>query len=403
MVLLKFLILVAVSEGIVAQTECILGSSIPSGIAKTYFHVFNWRQPEDSFDGHKDYLLHGETIQMSCQNGFVRKDLPGKRYTFECTDGIFNGTFNYDDLLCKSDFHKYTEVYQKSPIELRSRLFTCQGKELALYQVSVNAGGTLRELYKVCYDRSVLRAKFVFQTSGNENTNVTGGRRRDVWGFDYFGSNSREKLTLFKGYTSKVQKVRLTSAFPNKYSPKKKYPYYFNRGHLASYSDFIYPEDKRASCQYINVAPQWKELNGNSWSLVERTTRNLVRTNPQEWEIYTGVYGSIPTQKGPLFLTLLNYGKQTRGYVPVPKLYWKIAYNTILPNVSRVFVGVNNPELKAPQDFDPDYLICKPKRLDNKNYFRGNEFKGFTYECELEEFLERLRRDDIIVRNNMDS
>ena len=357
----------------------------------------------NSFNGSKKTLRHGDVVEFNCENGFIKDEFYYKNYTFECTNGYFNETLTYEDLMCKSDFHKHTEALRIPNLYLGSKLFSCNGKNLEVYQVRTKNGsdGTTSILYNVCFDTNVMRAKFVFQPKRTDNPVKSNVTRQDVWGFDFFGKDSNEKFKLSQGYVSKIQRDRLTAAFPNKYNSKKKYPFTFNRGHLAPYADFIDLNDKKASCEYINAAPQWKEFNANSWSLVEKETRALVRDNPGEWEIYTGLYGSIPTTRGPLYASPMfnDKGKFVKGYLPIPKLFWKLVYNLENKNNSKVFVGVNNPELDSPEKFKPGgYLICKPKMNGKGTYFSGNEFKGFTYECDLNEFLINLGKEEKILK-----
>lgn len=352
----------------------------------------------DSFNGKLEYISHGETVQFACENGFVRNAFLANNYTFECTNGKFNETLSYDDLLCKSDFHKNTVVARISSVLLRSRLFKCDGNDLELYRVSAKKNdGNIKDLYDVCFDKSVMRPKFVYHLIHRNDSVKAQGRRQTIWNFDFFGENTQEKFNLSVGYVSKNQKLLLTRVFSEKYNSSYAYPYYFNRGHLAPSCDFVESDDKKASNAYINVAPQWQALNANSWSRIEKKTNELVRKNPLAWEIFTGLYGIIPTHKGPLFLSPVqnNSGQFVKGSrLPVPKLFWKIVHNTFDKAQSRVFVGINDPELKSPENFTEDYVICKP--VEKNPIFEGNKNMGFTYECRLDEFIAKIRRDEEI-------
>lgn len=365
-----------------------------------YFQTFHWKAP---ITNNIDTVKNGEIIEFNCANGFVKDNLFGESYSFQCTNGNFNKTYPYQDLLCKSDFHRNTNVIEVSNAELGSKVLKCDGKNLKVYKVRVKKNdNSFKDVYTVCFDVNTMRAKFVFQHRRNDDGMKSNQTRHDVWGFSYFGKNTQEKLWLSNGYLRRIQKRRTTNAFPEKYKKNKLYPYTFNRGHLAPYADFIDGDEKKASCEYINVAPQWKKLNQHSWSVVERNTRILVGNNPNKWEIYTGTYGSIPTQRGPLYLSPFfdKNGKFVKGNLPVPMLYWKFVYSVENKNLSKAFVGINNPEYQSPEAFPESYVICKPKTQKGVQ-FHGSEFKGFTYECDVDEFLESIGKKEGIVKVNL--
>lgn len=248
-------------------------------------------------------------------------------------------------------------------------------------------------------DKTDLRTKFAYQPWVNPpKKNVPKvGCEKGIWGFDEFGRTVEQKKVLSKAYYQKYQKKRLTSLFPDKYTRKKPYPHYFNRGHIVPSGDF--PECEQTSTyQYINLAPQWQILNEGSWNRIEGDTRQMVRNSTSEWAIYTGTYGKIPTPRGIMYLIpTFEKGVFKKGYVPVPMLYWKIVFNKCDRDKSVVYVGVNNPDFKSFQEIPQRYFVCTPVRNQHNQFFIGSEYKGFVYQCKLDEFLTRLGLDEGIV------
>lgn len=387
---------------IVFFLECLINLDPNIRSSKIYTDVFKFSIPTRSKVDNTAALQSGELINFACGNGFVRKDFPDKSYSFQCTDGKYNKTLPLEEILCRSDYHKHSMAFQISPVQLGSNIFKCDSPNLELYQMkTVRPDGSTKHLYTACLDVKVMRPKFVMQPSSEEKppAKLILEERQSVWGFDGYGKSVNEMLLISKGYVENIQKNRTAHSFPEKYGTKKPYPYYFNRGHLAPFADYADENDRKTTCEYINAAPQWEEFNKNSWSLVEREARMLRQNNPKEWEVYTGTYGSIPTTRGPLVVApIFEKGKFKKGLLPVPMLYWKLIYNTVDKTKSKAFVGVNNPEIKSPEQITGNYRICSPLRNKNKNVFEGSEFFGFTYQCKVEDFLNALKNNEKIVK-----
>ncbi|KAK6639145.1 hypothetical protein RUM43_007415 [Polyplax serrata] len=387
-----------VPAGVLGKQECRTQLDTTVRSSKIFIDVFKFSQPKRS----KEVNSGGDLVNFECGNGFVRKDLPGKSYPFQCVNGKFNRTYPLEEILCRSDYHKSSMAVRLSPIEIRSKIFKCDGPGLELYQLnSVQPDGKTKHLYTACLDTAVMRPKFVFQPSTEEKPpkGIHLEERNDVWGFDGYGSSINEMLVLSKGYVENIQRNRTTNSFPQKYSAKNPYPHYFNRGHLAPYADYADALDRKTTCEYINAAPQWEAFNKNSWSLVEREARMMRQTNPKEWEVYTGTYGSIPTTRGPLVVApIFEQGRFKKGMLPVPMLYWKLVYNTVDKTKSKAFVGVNNPEFKTSAEIGPKYKICTPIAQKNKDPYEGSEFFGFVYQCKVDEFLNALKNNEKIVK-----
>lgn len=368
---------------------------------EVYLNVLHWKLPKHP-DNLKSPVEGGASVTLECENGFLQNELPATSHAFRCENGKYNKTYYYEDLLCRSDFHR--NVVVTKDFDLNSGLLKCEGKNFEIYEVSVRSpDGNLRDLYKVCLDRSAMRTKFTFQPRRNVKPLVRHhSREDDVWGFDGFGKTSQERVWLSRAYVKNIQVTRITSLFSDQYKGGRKFPYYFNRGHLVPYADFSDYEEQKATVEYLNAAPQWETFNKNQWSLVEQEGRRIraQEGSPEDWEVYTGTYGTIPTPRGLMLLSVVfdDKGNVKKGFVPVPLLYWKIVHNVRDKAKSRVFVGVNNPRIKSASSVTNQYRVCPPiVNPKTKKAVEGNEFEGFTYECKLEDFLAKLKADEGVV------
>ena len=72
--------------------------------------------------------------------------------------------------------------------------------------------------------------------------------------------------------------------------------------------------------------------------------------------MYNGTYGvaTLPNVNGTETELYLYVDSNNNKAIPVPKLFWKVAYDP-KSQVGFVFVGINNPYVSNPKG---DYLIC---------------------------------------------
>ena len=132
---------------------------------------------------------------------------------------------------------------------------------------------------------------------------------------------------------------------------------YLSRGHLSAKADFVYGIEQNLSMTYINAAPQWYSFNNGNWRYVENAVRKFVVQNQLNLIIYTGVYGHMTikdkyNENLPLYLDIdLN----NRGYIKVPKFFWKIIYDHNR-KLAVTIVCVNDPFRKF---ISKDMLICQ--------------------------------------------
>ncbi|XP_030758976.1 uncharacterized protein LOC115884513 [Sitophilus oryzae] len=164
---------------------------------------------------------------------------------------------------------------------------------------------------------------------------------------------------------------------------------FINRGHLAAKGDFVYSFQQLATFQYVNSAPQWASFNGGNWNEVEINIRDYAMSKDVNLEIYTGVYGisTLPNEKNNAPTNLYLFTDNNKNLIPVPLLFWKVAYNRKVKQ-GVVIVGINNPYITNISE----HIICediwnKIQWFNSKlSKYRQNVNFGYTYACSVPDF-----------------
>ncbi|KAG5669585.1 hypothetical protein PVAND_017472 [Polypedilum vanderplanki] len=200
-------------------------------------------------------------------------------------------------------------------------------------------------------------------------------------------------------YNTIIQKEKLREIFSGSLPKEIQELYenggFFNRGHLAASSDFIFPSNKNLTFHLINVAPQWSKFNSGNCAKIETATANYAAKMSKNLTTYTGTFGVI---------NFKAYGVNKDFYLgneilPVPKLYYRIIMND---DIGVVLIGVNDPFPKNIKNIS-DYIICQDISDDYKwdasfdlwYTNRKSIGKGYSYACELNEFLKIVKISDI--------
>jgi hypothetical protein len=86
--------------------------------------------------------------------------------------------------------------------------------------------------------------------------------------------------------------------------------------------------------------------------------------------------------------------------VSVPKLYYKVLINRV-DSAGIVLIGVNNPHVTLEQ-IKKDYTVCTDvsEQIDYVNWRKDDISRGFSYACDVNEFLSAVPHfSEIDVRN----
>ncbi|XP_060525297.1 uncharacterized protein LOC132701433 [Cylas formicarius] len=160
--------------------------------------------------------------------------------------------------------------------------------------------------------------------------------------------------------------------------------YYLSRGHMSARSDHYYAAQQNATFYMMNIAPQWQTFNGLNWNQVEIDIRDYAEENGVNLQVWTGVYGvtTLPHEKTGLPVELYLYvdGNNNKA-LPVPSVYWKVAYNPITER-GLVMIGVNNPYLANYTTICDDVS----DRITWLHWKKDDQSRGFSYACAVDVF-----------------
>lgn len=197
------------------------------------------------------------------------------------------------------------------------------------------------------------------------------------------------RFSLNKIYTRNNQRNAINDLLG---LPTKSYKYisrngdlFLSRGHLTAKTDFVFGAQHRLTFYYINVAPQWQTFNGRNWNSLEDDLKRFASRRGLDLSVITGTYGvaTLPHADTGEDTELYLFENAGRKSIPVPRLYWKIAYEPI-SKAGTVFIGVNNPYV-----FDEERdVICTDicDQYDWLTWKPSNITRGYSYCCSIPDF-----------------
>ncbi|KAJ6645415.1 hypothetical protein Bhyg_00621 [Pseudolycoriella hygida] len=187
----------------------------------------------------------------------------------------------------------------------------------------------------------------------------------------------------------------------SQYLSDEKKSLFLVRGHLTPKVDFIFGSQQRATFWLINAAPQWQSFNAGNWERIEQGVRQLIADRDLMVNIFTGTYGVLAFndsdgKSNPIFLF---HDQNNNSVVPVPKLFYKIVLDMNFTS-GVALIGANNP-FATIDEIEEEYVVCDDvaDQLDWLKWDRKNIVKGYTYACEVDQFLEVIRHLSINVTN----
>lgn len=175
------------------------------------------------------------------------------------------------------------------------------------------------------------------------------------------------------------------------------------RGHLTPKVDFVFGSQQRATFWLINAAPQWQSFNSGNWERIEQGVRQLISDRNIVVNIFTGTYGilSYNDVAGVSKEIFLSHDKYNNSVVPVPKLFYKMILN-LNATLGVALIGVNNP-FATIDEIEKDYVVCDDV-ADQLLWFkwdRKNIVKGYTYACEVSQFINVVQHLPINITNDV--
>lgn len=169
---------------------------------------------------------------------------------------------------------------------------------------------------------------------------------------------------------------------------------YLARGHLASHCDFVFEAQQKATYYYINVAPQWQSFNNGNWKALEMDLRNYVTRYRLDLLIIAGTLGvaTLPHERTKTPTGLYLYVSAGKKALPVPKFFWKLAFDE-KNRRGAVFIGMNNPfETKI-------QLLCTDVSSQMRwlSWKKNVRQKGYSYACSISDFRRVVRNLPLTV------
>jgi DNA/RNA non-specific endonuclease len=255
--------------------------------------------------------------------------------------------------------------------------------------------GRFVKTYTVCHDPILERIHYSYyilepHTDGNQQGLTRPSFRQE----DFFPGKDINYLQ-----TTNVQRQTLATILGSsdqayKFIPDPPGNYFMSRGHIAAMTDFVYATEQFATFFYINTAPQWQGFNSLNWQSVEDGTRKLAADRGITLDTYTGTFGvtQLWNEAGTRFDLHLYHNQSTggRGF-PVPMIFYRIIVNKAA-NSGAVFLGVNNPYLTLADINNLGYIVCDDvsDRITYISWQKDNISRGYSYVCEVNDFLRRV-------------
>ncbi|KAH1020201.1 hypothetical protein HUJ04_009908 [Dendroctonus ponderosae] len=322
---------------------------------------------------------HGEAVDFIC---------PGRTILIggsETNNSLLSGTcfsdsefavgneiIEWSDLICSSTYWR--------GIQRTGNTCASDGVELEA-GFSVDDGRFLQTLL-ICFNPTL---QVVYYTFINQTASINQqvlGTARPSWlqGSGIYDVGSVTSLYVRANQRATVNGQLGLEANSTKYIQDST-NYYLARGHLTARSDNFYTAQQNATFYMQNIAPQWQTFNGWNWNQIEIDLRDYASENGVDLQVWTGVYGvtTLPHEdSGEPTELYLYYVNETRKAIPVPQVYWKVAYNPLTQR-GIALIGVNNPYNSTFSKLCFDVS----SRLSWLHCERENQILGFCYACSI--------------------
>lgn len=322
-------------------------------------------------------LRLGEQMELFCTGGFTINPRITSMIV-SCDEG---NRFSYDG--SQYGFRSFVCTRNHRNIAVRSGRDCYKGASLLTIGFDVET--RFIPLFNICFDENLEQTYYVqYRLTKFATSAQLANAQRPGWTQGEFFPNKnvdqlytiarqRETISEILGPEIAASMIRSGSMF-------------LARGHLAANSDFVFRSHQRATFHFINAAPQWQPFNNGNWLAIETASRQLATQRDTTLNVYTGTFGvSSFDDKNlvsrDLFLDISSF------QIPVVKLYYKILIDES-DSSGIVLIGVNNPHLTI-EEIKKSYIICTDvsEKITYVRWNRNDIRRGFSYACEVDEFL----------------
>jgi DNA/RNA endonuclease G (NUC1) len=325
-------------------------------------------------------------MELFCTNGFASpSEISGNLIRISCSTGTifrFSGIFyNLNEFTCRN---WPTSVAQKRVTT--NRCFN-QG---TIVDVGFQVENRFLKVFTSCHDPRTEENYYteyqLTPSSDGQETNVV----RPSWRQgDFFPGKNVDALHTRVTQRNTIATILRSTAIAERFIEDPNSNVFLARGHMAAMTDFISANEQRATFFFINTAPQFQTFNSMNWVAVEISSRRLAADRNIFLDVYTGTFGvtqyrDVSGANQQIFLAFPS------RQIPVPMLYYKILVNRS-NRAGVVLIGVNNPHLTLTEILR-DYVICNDvsDRINYVSWRRDDLVRGYSYACEVNDFLRRV-------------
>lgn len=335
-----------------------------------------------------------QQIELFCANFTAPIAAEGSIFV-QCVGGTvfsYNGdTFNFNEFRC----HRFWPV--STAVRRSDRCFN----NSILVDVGFQVQTRFLKVFTSCHDPVLETNHYIeYQLTPISDANQRGVIRPNWRQLDFFPGKNVNNLHNRTTQRQTIATILNSQSAADNFIEEPNSEIYLARGHLAAMTDFISANEQRATCLFINTAPQWQTFNARNWYAVELSTRRLAAIRGITLDVYTGSYGvtHLWNESGDRRQIFLGW---PASQISVPMLYYKIIIDRSASS-GAVFLGVNNVHLSL-SDILRDYVICKDvsSRIEYVNWIRTDIVRGYSYACEVNDFLRRVPHLQGIHVNNL--
>jgi hypothetical protein len=328
-------------------------------------------------------FTQGQTLELHCDSGFEGPSgISGNTITITCSSGVIftrNGVFNtINQFFCRR-WPTPTLRRRTSPRCFNNGIYVDTGFVV---------GTRWLQVFSTCHD---LVTEENYYTIYSINAAADGGERnviRPNWSQgDFFPGKNVDSLHTRNNQRNTIAGILGSSALADRIIEPTPSDVFLARGHMAAMTDFVSANEQRSTFFFTNTAPQFQTFNGGNWVSVEISSRRLAADRNINLQVYTGTFGIVQFANTNNQMRDIHLAPNNRQ-IPVPRIYYKILVNTA-NRQGVVLIGVNNPHLSVAEINSQGYVVCNDvsSRLRYLSWSRTNLVRGFSYACEVPDFL----------------
>uniref|UniRef100_A0A1Q3FS01 Putative deoxyribonuclease i n=1 Tax=Culex tarsalis TaxID=7177 RepID=A0A1Q3FS01_CULTA len=331
-------------------------------------------------------LNNGESLELACETGFNVAPMK-KSIVVSC---IFDRSFGYDGATFQ--FNEFSCDENWFSAARRTNVPCEQGATIV--EVGFDMGTRFPKIMDICHNYRTFENHWIKHEFHVAHDGFQQGVPRPDWHQGDFQQGVNVNLL----YTVNRQRQTLaqilgSQALADQLVIDATSGIFMARGHIAARADFIYGTQQNATFWFLNAAPQWQNFNDGNWLRIEDSARSFVASRNLRVTVYGGTYG-VHTQtdangdQQPIYLDFDPNGIQR---LPSPKIYYKILHDE-QNKAGIVLIGVNDIHITSMERIRNEYMFCEDigDKVSWINWDRFNLALGFSYACEVNQFLRKI-------------